>query len=429
MAVPGCRAQGAAAFFGLNSFDTSTMKNSIPISGLARGAAALAFALALAPLAGAQKLAYRASIDGAQEVPPTGSPAKGTASVVVDLDANTLTFDLTYTGLGSAETMAHIHGPAPAGVNAGIKFNLALGNKKTGVWNYPQSDENDILNGQMYFNVHSTTFGGGEVRGQIVRDQGLVVMSATLNGAQEVPPTPSAGVGTGHVSIDTVANLLSFELTYHGLTSAETMAHIHGPAPAGVNAGIKLNLPLGSTKFGVWGYPQADEAAILAGMMYFNVHTVNFGGGEIRGQILPLATNPTSYCTGKVSSLGCTPGMSGSGKPSASLPNGFVASSSPVPGGNVGIFFYSIVGPAAIPFQGGTMCVQPPIIRTPFSTSGGTVGLCNGVYSIDFNAYIQSGFDPALVAGTRVNLQNWFRDPPAPFGSGLSNGLMFDLWP
>jgi hypothetical protein len=398
-------------------------------SPLTRAAAAALAAAALAALAPAQKVAMRATLDGAQEVPPNASPGVGTASVVVDLTANTLSLDLTFHGLLAAETNAHIHGPAPAGVSAGIKFGLPLGNKKVAVWNYAQSDEADILAGLMYVNVHSGMFPGGEIRGQIVRDPAVQVLKASIDGLQEVPPTPSAAVGTAHVSVNTVANQLAIDLTFTGLTAMETGAHIHGPAAAGANAGIKFSLPAGNKKVAVWNYPESDEANILAGLMYVNIHSANFGSGEIRGQILPLAANVETYCTAKVTSLGCTPAISSVGVPSASAGSGLSVATGPVPGGNVGIYFYSKTGSNNAPFQGGVLCLGGGILRTPGQFSGGTLGVCDGAYGIDFNTFVAGGSDAGLVAGTLVFLQTWFRDVPASFGSGLSNALKFELLP
>jgi hypothetical protein len=398
-------------------------------SPLARAASA-AFALAaFAAIAPAQKVAMRATLDGGQEVPPNASPGLGTASIVVDIEANTLTLDMTFHGLNAAEVDAHIHGPAPAGVSAGVKFQLPLGNKKFVVWTYSETDEANLLDGLMYINIHSALFPAGEIRGQIVRDPGLQVMTASLDGAQEVPPTGSTGVGTMHVAIDTVANQLSFDLTYTALGTAEIDAHIHGPAAAGVNAPVKFPLALGNKKIGVWNYPQSDEADILAGLMYVNIHSGGFPSGEIRGQILPAAANVNAYCTAKVTSLGCTPAINGTGKPSASAGIGFTISTFPVPGASVGIYFYSTTGTNNVPFQGGTLCLSGTVLRTPGQFSGGAFGVCNGGYGFDFNTFALNSSDPALVAGQIVFLQTWFRDPPASFGSGLSNALKFELLP
>jgi outer membrane protein assembly factor BamB len=115
----------------------------------------------------------------------------------------------------------------------------------------------------------------------------------TINGAQEVPPNGSLGTGTGIIDVNTVTNQLSYNITFSGLGSAETMAHIHGFAAPGSTAGIIHTLPLGSPKIGVFNYSQADEASILNGLSYVNIHTVNFSAGEIRGQI----AGPTTTCS------------------------------------------------------------------------------------------------------------------------------------
>jgi hypothetical protein len=124
----------------------------------------------------------------------------------------------------------------------------------------------------------------------------------TINGAQEVPPNASAGTGTGTIDVNTVTNQLSYNITFSGLGSAETMAHIHGFAPPGMNAGIIHTLPNGSPKIGVFNYTEAQEANILNGLSYVNIHSVNFPNGEIRGQIagpmLPCSTpTPTATAT------------------------------------------------------------------------------------------------------------------------------------
>jgi hypothetical protein len=111
----------------------------------------------------------RASLTEAQEVPPTGATATGEGWFLVDTAANTLTYNITNTALSSAETAAHIHGFAPAGVNAGVLYALPAGTPKTGVINYLESEEIGILTGQTYVNIHSASFPGGEIRGQILQ--------------------------------------------------------------------------------------------------------------------------------------------------------------------------------------------------------------------------------------------------------------------
>lgn len=111
-------------------------------------------------------------------------------------------------------------------------------------------------------------------------------MVASITAQQETPPSPGVnGFGCGEFIIDTNANTVNYRIVYSGLTSAETAAHIHGFVPPGVPGGVIHPLPLGNVKVGVWNYAEAQEAAILDGRCYVNIHTVNFGAGEIRGQI------------------------------------------------------------------------------------------------------------------------------------------------
>ncbi len=111
---------------------------------------------------------YVLTLDGLQETPPNASPATGSGTATIDDVANTLTLHVEFSGLTAPETASHIHGMAPPGTAAGVLFALPLGSPKDAVWNYMESQEPDILAGLTYVNIHTSTFPGGEIRGQIV---------------------------------------------------------------------------------------------------------------------------------------------------------------------------------------------------------------------------------------------------------------------
>ncbi len=144
------------------------------------------------------------------------------------------------------------------------------------------------------------------------------------------------------------------------------------------------------------------------------------------------AGGPSVYCTAKVNSQGCTPHIGFSGSPSVSSLVPFLVSASSVLNQKNGLVFYGY-GPDALPFQGGTLCVAPPVTRTSLLSSGGNPPRddCSGAYAFDFNAWIQAGVDPALVAGAQVHAQYWTRDPldPTGFGTGLTDALEFTIQP
>ena len=138
----------------------------------------------------------------------------------------------------------------------------------------------------------------------------------------------------------------------------------------------------------------------------------------------------TTYCVGKTNSQGCQASISLSGAPSASSTSPFLIDASDVISQTNGIFFYGHNGPDNLPFQGGTLCVAAPVTRTPVQFSNGNVTPdCSGTYSLDFNAYTQSGVDPNLVAGQLVFGQYWYRDAAAAIPSALTDAAMFEIQP
>ncbi|HTF88527.1 MAG TPA: hypothetical protein VK843_08960 [Planctomycetota bacterium] len=147
----------------------------------------------------------------------------------------------------------------------------------------------------------------------------------------------------------------------------------------------------------------------------------------------------TPYCTAKVNSIGCTPTIGATGWTSATASSGFTVRASNVRNQKVGLLLYGVSGRNNVAFQGGTLCVQPPVRRSSSANSGGTplpVSDCSGVYAIDMNAFAQGllGGNPLLslkTPGTVVDSQWWGRDPgfPAPNNSTLSNGLEYLICP
>jgi hypothetical protein len=145
------------------------------------------------------------------------------------------------------------------------------------------------------------------------------------------------------------------------------------------------------------------------------------------------------YCSGKLNSLGCLPTIGFSGTPSASLPSGFVLQASQVRNNKAGLLFYGVNGRENTPFQGGTLCVKPPIRRTPGVNSGGSplpANDCSGVFALDMNAFASGslGGNPLAslqVPGTQVQCQWWGRDPgfAAPNNTTLSGGMEFSICP
>jgi hypothetical protein len=115
----------------------------------------------------------------------------------------------------------------------------------------------------------------------------MVKFKASLKAAEEVPANDSKGTGTLDATYDTSSKQLSYTADYAGLTGNATMAHFHGPADSGKNAGIVVPVQgsVASPIKGTATLTDAQATDLMAGKLYFNVHTEKNKGGEIRGQV------------------------------------------------------------------------------------------------------------------------------------------------
>lgn len=153
----------------------------------------------------------------------------------------------------------------------------------------------------------------------------------------------------------------------------------------------------------------------------------------VRDVFVRMCSLVATYCTAKTNSLGCVPSISRNGYASVSWPEGFTITATLVLNQTSGTLIYSASGPLVTPFAGGTMCVGSPRRRTGMQQSGGsTSGMdCTGGLSFDFNQWLASGYDTALIAGTEVWAQYWSRDPgfAAPANASLTNAVDFLIGP
>ncbi|HEY3133680.1 MAG TPA: CHRD domain-containing protein [Gemmatimonadaceae bacterium] len=125
---------------------------------------------------------------------------------------------------------------------------------------------------------------------------------ANLSPANEVPPKTTTG--TGVVTFTDLGSEIDWEMTLNGVTNV-IASHIHGPAPAGTNTSVIINLflpntpPATGTLTGLvarGSITNANNTSVSLdslrvlfnnGNAYVNVHTSANPGGEIRDQVHP----------------------------------------------------------------------------------------------------------------------------------------------
>lgn len=147
------------------------MRSTKLLAGLALAGSLAAGMLAGAP-ARAETVHYKAMVMPSTEVPPvTNSQAMGQLQATYDTDSKVLTYDVTYSGLTGPATMAHFHGPAPVGKNAGVMVPVSgeLASPIKGQATLTAEQAKALADGDMYFNIHTAANKAGEMRGQIVK--------------------------------------------------------------------------------------------------------------------------------------------------------------------------------------------------------------------------------------------------------------------
>jgi subtilisin family serine protease len=113
---------------------------------------------------------------------------------------------------------------------------------------------------------------------------------ATIDGSQEVPPTPSTATGEGAFTYNLLTNELTWHISHDLDMGDVTAAHIHSGA-AGTNGPVEV--PLDHTvnpMIGSATLTDAQQGMLVNGLLYVNIHTAAFPGGEIRGQIYATGT-------------------------------------------------------------------------------------------------------------------------------------------
>lgn len=114
--------------------------------------------------------------------------------------------------------------------------------------------------------------------------------SVYLSGRQAVPANNSPGSGTCMVTLNQTETQGTVECRYRNLSSNVTGAHMHDNGPVGVNGPIRFDFSFTGSATGTIGpltfsTTPAQVADIRSNKWYVDLHTSNFPGGEIRGQV------------------------------------------------------------------------------------------------------------------------------------------------
>lgn len=235
-------------------------------------------------------------LDSMQEVPQGSSSASGMGYATLNTATGGLRLNARV--MGMTATAAHIH-QGEIAMNGDVVLALEMSSEYGDLWQTPvntaldSAQQETLLAGGHYVNVHSEAVPSGELRGQIVTAP-WEVLTFALDGSQEVPSVMGDASGDGYALVNTKSGALDLRVITENMTA--TAAHIHG-GTAGMNGGVAVALAQSMSNMAMWMTPEntvLDEATLsefLDAGHYVNVHSDAVPSGEIRGQILTADTH------------------------------------------------------------------------------------------------------------------------------------------
>jgi Cu/Zn superoxide dismutase len=279
------------------------------------GLASTLFVAAFPLIAMADDVEFDADLDPGQEVQTPAVVSDGEGEAEFTLRRDRVRFDVEWEDLSANVVAGHIH-CAPVGSNGPVGVTLvheppldpddrisgSFTGPDTGTL-CPWTDLDDVLTalvtGNAYVNIHTTRFPMGEIRGQVGLDD--LEFDFGLDPDQEIQTPAVVSDGEGEAELVLRRDRVRFKVEWENLSANVVAGHIHCAA-VGVNGPVGVTLvhepPLdpddrirGSFTGPDAGTPcpwtDFDDvlAALVTGDAYVNIHTTNFPGGEIRGQV------------------------------------------------------------------------------------------------------------------------------------------------
>ena len=399
----------------------------------------------------------------------------------------TLTGDLTPTNAGTWANEARIRITNPAGQTWDSPA-FTPTNTWTGVLTIGPSTLSGlaVLNGNSVGTWEFRFFESFDDGGDLLEDSSWTNLNITINDYVPTPPPASTNLGTllntstVYDTPEAFATHLGGALTWYRFTLTGDISNAAGTwldidtetsdydteiglyTATGAliasddddGSGLQSCLTFGQTTptrlvtGGLGAAANGRDGSLVAGTYYIAVagfnatfaadftvtttstNTIGINNLNIR---LDLPTGPVTYCTGGTTTNGCVASISATANPSASFAAPCQIDVTNVEGNKSGLIFYSISGQSTVAWNATSfLCVKSPTQRTPTQTSTGSTGLCDGTLVLDWNAYQTA--NPGAVgnpwsSGDVVQVQAWFRDPPAGKSTNLSNAIEMTYLP
>jgi hypothetical protein len=224
-------------------------------------------------------------------------------------------------------------------------------------------------------------------------------INVNFSGSQEAPANNSTATGTFVGTYNDVTDSLIYTITFSGLSTNVTAAHFHGYVPPGI-AGPVIFAPtnplfptgvMSGTFVDSVKLTQGQEDSLKMGLIYFNIHTTNFPGGEIRAQ---LFLQDASFV---VPDISCPPDINANTDPGVCTANVTFAATTTVAGTPASVIYYRI---------GNTAITSPRVFPLGTTTVVATALNAAGYDSCSFKVIVRDVERPVITCPANITLPN-----------------------
>ncbi len=240
----------------------------------------------------ATDLHFVADLNGSEAVPAVTTDAFGLGSFSLSMDKGQVGFKIIVQETGGAITSLTLHaggvgveGPELLDLSSFVAGKLAVGS-----FSATPAILTALYSGEIYLNVGTSAFPGGELRSQLRRQSGLT-METFSDAQQMVPPISSSAKSVGVYRLSPTMDTLFYDIVTDGIASGIDYMHLHVGYPGQDYGALQVDFTNSITGNRTQGFVKGTSLSttsitkILTGNLTLLTHTAAYPGGEIRGHL------------------------------------------------------------------------------------------------------------------------------------------------
>jgi hypothetical protein len=225
-------------------------------------------------------------LTGAQQTPPVTTNGHGHATFILNAAGDHMVWRVVNTGLvydHGNTNFSNVHRGVAGLVSHDVVFGLEpLGPEIAGDDPITLIERGQLERGLWSCDVHTTAFGNGEVRGQLI-ELAETLYTTILSGDNVVPAVVTAAEGGIGLVLNADRNKIRYEGSVNGVTPTGVALRL---GDAGENGTVvKMLSTSGTTISGDFPVTAADIAALDSDSWYVEVQSAGHPAGELRGQL------------------------------------------------------------------------------------------------------------------------------------------------